>query len=321
MRLSGRFIRFDFLNLPLMPRLLGDISMGLRDRPGPTRDPNVFPEELRRTLIVSESARGVTAPVESAQPRRLAVPAVVTGLLVVAAVLFCVVLSMQQWSGPHLSPLAISLLDIRIVDGALPVIVDGLAFLALIFLLARRLTPRRGLVGAAAMGGGAGIALLVLWIVSSTNALGVQLSTTTSIWVTVTFAAMALAIASFWSARWLRRVGIILCFLVILLTGTIGVNADFGLNPTVGDFVGISTQKTLTLPLATPKPTPSATRWCSRVALSGRTGIDPPGCRRRDPQVRSSCPTPCRISRRGPQASTCLRLRWWITHRRSRWWS
>lgn len=230
--------------------------MDLPDRPVPTRDPDVFPEGLRRELIAREPARDVIVRAEAGPSRRA--HAVGTGLLALVIVVGIAVLSLQQWSGAHLSPLAVAILNIRIVDGVVPVIFDVLAILALIFLLARRLTPRRGLVGAVSMALGAGIAVIVLWIVSSTNALGVQLSTTTSIWVTVTFAAMALAIASFWAAKWMRRIGTAVCLVIFLLTGTIGINADFGLNPTVGDFVGVSTQKTLTLPLATPTPTPSA---------------------------------------------------------------
>ena len=200
---------------------------------------------------------GTTAPASGLRARRL--PAVLTGVVLVLIVLAGVYLSTLRWTQPNMSPVADLLLRTRIVDGAVPLVVVVVAALAMVFLVVRRWTRRRVLVAAAATGGGAIIAVVVLWIVAVTVAFGVQLSLTTSIWVIVTFAATGLAIAGFWSASWLRRLGVAAAIVVFVVTGTVGINADFGLNPTLGAFVGISTQKTIALPVVTPSPSASAT--------------------------------------------------------------
>jgi poly(3-hydroxybutyrate) depolymerase len=213
------------------------------DPPHARRDPH------RREPVIGMGARRAS--------RRL--PAVLTGVVVVVVVLLAGFLGSLQWSGPNASPLAVILLRTRIVDGLVPVVVDVLAVLAVIFLVGRRWSVRRSLGAAAASVAGAVVALVVLGIVAATDAFGVQLSTTTSIWVTVTFSSIGLAVAGLWSTSWLRRLGTATTVIVFVIAGTVGINADFGLNPTLGAFVGVSTQKTITLPAVTPRPTASAT--------------------------------------------------------------
>ena len=184
---------------------------------------------------------------------------VILAVLLALAAAALGVLRSLTWTGSHQSQAAAALLDVRIIGGVLPLVVDALGVLALAFLLVRR--PSRGWViaGASGVGGGAAIAGVVLWGVSATNALGVQLSGPSSAWVVLAFAGSGLAIGSWWGATWLRRLGSAISILLALVVATVGINADFGLDPTVGDLVGISSQRALTLPPVKPIPSPLST--------------------------------------------------------------
>ena len=50
-----------------------------------------------------------------------------------------------------------------------------------------------------------------------------------------------------------------MAILSFVLAGYLGINADFGMDRTVADVVGISTRTTVALPVVTPKPTPTQT--------------------------------------------------------------
>jgi poly(3-hydroxybutyrate) depolymerase len=233
-----------------------------REGDAPVRPHDVFPLTLRTRLASPEQPatperfeRARTAPVDA---RHLAPLFVGLGLVVVviAVTIYGFTLS---WTGDHPSPVALGVLRTTIIGGAAQFAIYGLAALALIFLLARRPTRRRLIVGGASIAGGAIVAGIVLTIVGVTNVLGVSLSATMSAWIVAGFAVTALGIASFWAAKGWRTIGVAFSIVFVLLAGTLGVNADFGLDPTIGALAGVSTLSTVTVPVihATPTPTPT----------------------------------------------------------------
>jgi enterochelin esterase-like enzyme len=118
---------------------------------------------------------------------------------------------------------------------------------------ARLLATAIGLTAGAALGAG------LAWTLSASNAFGVALDLTTTVWATATFAAIGVAVASLWrSAAW-RRLLAVVAIIAFAAAGYVGINADFGLDRTVADVAGISTRTTLTLPVVTPRPTPVPT--------------------------------------------------------------
>jgi enterochelin esterase-like enzyme len=181
-------------------------------------------------------------------------------MLLAAAVLAgLAVLAAQTWTGPHTSPLARTLLRLDIVGGVVPVVAYLLAAAALVVVAAR--TPTRGRVVSAVIGTASG-ALFgggLAWLLSASNAFGVALDATTTAWSVAIFAAVGLAISTFWrSAPW-RKLLAVVAIVSFAAAGYIGINADFGLDRTVADVAGISTRATLTLPRVTAAPSPTPT--------------------------------------------------------------
>ena len=145
------------------------------------------------------------------------------------------------------------LLRLNIVDSPFVGVVYTLGVGALIYLVARRPTLRWVITSAVAVLVGALSSFITLWAVQATEAFGVELSVTTSIWVYVVFCSFCVAIVNLWKSRWWRKVIAAVSIVLFALVGTVGINADFGLDRTVADLVGISTQK----PIKLPKPHPS----------------------------------------------------------------
>ena len=153
-----------------------------------------------------------------------------------------------------------AILRMNIVDSPFVGVVYTLGLGALLFLALRRATRRWIITGTAALLTGSVCAFLVLWFVNTTDQFGVGLGVGTTIWVYAVFSAICLAIANLWRSRPTRKVVASASIVLFLLVGTVGINADFGLDRTVADLVGVSTQKPLKLPVAadpTPAPTPT----------------------------------------------------------------
>ena len=181
-------------------------------------------------------------------------------IVLAALAIFAFTLTTLRWSEPNRSPLALAILNLHIIDGIVPVALNGLAIIAALYLLVRRV-PRSWLAlePVLAIITGAAVGVVVLWIVGLTDAFGVDLSVATSAWAIGLFIALALAVWSIWRSPWPRKLGAVLSIIVFLLTATVGINADFGLDRTVADLAGISTSEVTTLPLLAPIATPSAT--------------------------------------------------------------
>lgn len=150
-----------------------------------------------------------------------------------------------------------ALLNLNIIDGPVVGVVYTLGLGALLFLLARRPSVRWLITAVAALLVGSIGALLTLWISSATDAFGVALSATTSVWVYITFAAVCLAIATLWKSTVLRTVLAALSIVIFIAVGTVAINADFGLDRTVADLAGVSTTAVVKLPPVAP-PTAAA---------------------------------------------------------------
>jgi len=173
-----------------------------------------------------------------------------------------------------------ALLTIEIIDGPLIVVLYILSIVAIIYLLLRRPTARwiaTALVGILA---GAVIGAATVLIVNTLGAFGEPLPVPADIWVIVTFAALALAIVNLWWSRWWRKVIAAVSIVVIALTGTLAVNAYFGLNHTVGALFGIVTGKPIDgfgpVNTATADPTkPLYETWKPPADMpkTGKTGI------------------------------------------------
>jgi poly(3-hydroxybutyrate) depolymerase len=217
-----------------------------------------FPLRLRPTpRVLAWSDPEWTEP---ASPTRLL--SLIVGLALAALVVTgALYLSTLSWVGTDRSPLALSILRTQITGGGNQLLVYLLAAASVVYLLARRPTRRRIVTGAIAIGGGALLGGAVLLWVAVTNAIGVALSVTTSVWAVAGFAGAALGIASLWSNPGWRTIGNVFAVIFILLAGTLGINADFGLDPTIGDLAGVSTLNKITVPdiksTATPEPIPS----------------------------------------------------------------
>ena len=195
-------------------------------------------------------------PRASSRPwKTLVLAAALLAVLLVAAVL----LALQTWTGSHVSPLARAVLRLDLVAGLLPVAVYAVAAIAWVAVIARE--PSRGRVLSTAIGAvvgglfGGGLA----WYLSSSDAFGVALDLTTTTWAVAIFAAVGLALPTFWRSPAWRKLLAVVAIVSFAAAGYIGINADFGLDRTVADVAGVSTENTLSVPVVTPSPTPSAT--------------------------------------------------------------
>ncbi len=256
-----------------------DVRPETRITPEDPRDPLLvtrpYPEENQRHASRHGNAsRRVMGPAVASFVAVAVVAVVAIGVVALAS-------SGNPWTGPHQSPVAVALLNVRIVDGAVPIVVYTLAALAVAFLVARRPKRKQLIASAVWVLGGGLVAVLVLWFVAATDAFGVQLQPATEAWVIASFAAIGLALSALAGSGWRRRVGAVASIPLILLAGVIGVNADFGLDTTVGSLAGISTLKTLVFPVATPLPTATlragGALWAnwqppSTMPTRGRTG-------------------------------------------------
>ncbi|RFA15166.1 hypothetical protein B7R21_03795 [Subtercola boreus] len=161
------------------------------------------------------------------------------------------------------------LLGLNIVNAPLIITLSVISIGLVVFLLVRAPTTRWVLTASlGAVGGALAGTVTILVAVNLLDLFGTRLSPIVEIWIVLTFTAVALAIVNLWRSRWRRKVVALVAVLVFVLTGTLGVNAAFGLNKTVAAFLGVTNEKPLDLGgrTATPTPqpddgTPLYTRW------------------------------------------------------------
>ena len=148
------------------------------------------------------------------------------------------------------------LFDLRLETGPFPIIVYALAAAILVVLATRRPVRRWlpiQLLGALA---GAGIGLMLAWLVSDVwNSFGVALTLITRMWFALGVGGIGFAIAGLWRARAWRVVVGCASVIVFAFAGAIGVNVDVAEFPTLGSALGVNAIHKLTLPVAQPTPT------------------------------------------------------------------
>lgn len=77
---------------------------------------------------------------------------------------------------------------------------------------------------------------------------GVDLPFMVGVWAAATFAGIGLAIASLWDAKPWRKIVAGISILAYLLAGATGINAFYGLNPTLGSVFGVVEEEHISLP-------------------------------------------------------------------------
>ncbi len=141
-----------------------------------------------------------------------------------------------------------TLLSVRIIGGPFPVVVWALAAILLVLLLVRRPTPRWLLTAVIGILSGAVVALAIYLPLTLSHALGAALPLEVLLWLMATLAAVGLAIASLWGARWWRRVIAVIAIPVFATAGGLGINAFYGIDHTVADLFGIVVSNPVDLP-------------------------------------------------------------------------
>lgn len=169
------------------------------------------------------------------------------------------------------------ILGLNIIDGTVLVIFCVLSLLALAFLVIRRsrrggsrLSTRRQtrpssrrrwlitvLIAAVA---GAMIAVVTIVLTESVfNVFGLPLDDDTHLWVIGCFAGIAVALVNLPRAGWGRRAVAVLAIALFVSTATLGINAGYGMNATLAQFLNITVSHPITIarPVATPTTLPS----------------------------------------------------------------
>jgi len=116
------------------------------------------------------------------------------------------------------------------------------------FLLIRRGVHRWPIWAGLAMIVGAGAAVAFALYARHTNLFGMPLPRPAIAWGAAGLAAIGLAAANLGRASWRRRTVALLAIPVFLITAALGINAYYGLTPTVASFFHIQINRPITLP-------------------------------------------------------------------------
>ncbi|MFF2051082.1 alpha/beta hydrolase [Leifsonia sp. NPDC058194] len=153
-------------------------------------------------------------------------------------------------------------LSLDVLSGPLPVVLYGCAAAILVALLVRRPTKRWLLRAALALVVGLAAAVAV-WLVCIRwlNLFGESLGAGNYLWVAAAFCGVALCVVSIARRpRW-RTIVAIVGIPVFLLSATLGINANYGLNRTLGGLLAITVPK----PVALAPPTSADLRYDSTL--------------------------------------------------------
>lgn len=164
-----------------------------------------------------------------------------------------------------------SLLALPIIDGPVPWILLALSAVLVLVLLLRRVTVRQGIGTVIAVAAGALFAGAIFVFANVSNSFGTTLPDFV-LWISAAaFGAVGLAVANLWGSRWWRKAVALVSILVFATTGVVAVNAQYGLNPTLGSLFGIVPEGDIDLPLTDPSsaPAPDKPLYETWVAPSG----------------------------------------------------
>jgi poly(3-hydroxybutyrate) depolymerase len=145
---------------------------------------------------------------------------------------------------------------IEIIDGPLVYVFLALGAAALVYLLVRPPTVRWALTALIGILAGAVLGAGLVLITDALGSFGPALPLPAAFLVIGTFAALGLAVVNLWRARWWRILTAALSIVAFLITGTIAVNAYYGINRTLGSLFGVSAGAAIDIP--TPPPTTTA---------------------------------------------------------------
>ena len=151
-----------------------------------------------------------------------------------------------------------SLLEANIIDGPLILSAFVLSAAAVIYLLWRKPTRRWVLTAGGALLSGLALAVLIWFLtVRVWNLFGIPLSGTDYAWLVVVCSGVILALVSLVRSSRRRKLIAVASIVLFLVTGALGVNADFGINRTVAALIGVTVEKPLQLaPTSAPTSTP-----------------------------------------------------------------
>jgi poly(3-hydroxybutyrate) depolymerase len=132
----------------------------------------------------------------------------------------------------------------------------------------------------AGVAGGALAGALTLVICEAVlNVFGLPLEAGTRAWVIAGFAGTGLAAVNLRRSPWWRKAAAVLAGLLFIATAALGINAGYGLNPTLGTMLGMSHARPLALPGLNPRPrqenwTPLWQSWKppARMPATGQSG-------------------------------------------------
>ncbi|RLP76162.1 esterase [Mycetocola tolaasinivorans] len=172
------------------------------------------------------------------------------------------------------------MLDVNIVSGPVVITIYVIAAAFLLYLLIRpwsRWWLRTALLTIAIS---AALAIATLLVVErGLKLIDAPLGADSHAWVVATFVGVGLAVVNLFRSRWWRKVLAVLGIVSFALAATVGINAAFGINPTVGAFLHIVESKPISVakPTATPSDAPTGPLYQSwkppaDMPALGRTG-------------------------------------------------
>jgi pimeloyl-ACP methyl ester carboxylesterase len=140
------------------------------------------------------------------------------------------------------------LLDLQIIGGVVPWVLTLISAALLIALLVRRPTKGWVIGSAIAIVVGVAVAVGVFTWANVTGYFEIQLPDAVLGWTAAAFAGIGLALVCIWRGRWWQRTIAVGAVVAFALTGTVQVNAAFGIDPTVADMLGITVSNPIALP-------------------------------------------------------------------------
>jgi enterochelin esterase-like enzyme len=167
-----------------------------------------------------------------------------------------------------------SFLTLNIIDGNVVAAFAIASAVAAVYLVIRRVPreiplghrvprahPVRRWASTVAIGAGSGAALGIVILVLTEavfNVFGIPLDADTRAWVIGAFAGAGVAVVNLGRERWWRRAIAACSIALFIATATLGINANYGLNPTPASLLGIPEGQPIALPKAAPSQAPVA---------------------------------------------------------------
>ncbi|MDJ0355589.1 alpha/beta hydrolase-fold protein [Paenarthrobacter sp. PH39-S1] len=187
------------------------------------------------------------------------------------------------------------LLNLNIVQGPLLFAFYAASLLAVLYLLVRSvvlppaLRPSKGgpvqrslpklprprawlITVTVAVVGGAVIGAVTLYVCEKVlDVFGIPLDPDTRVWVVAAFAGVALALVNLWRSRWWRKTVAVVAVALFITTATLGINAGYGLNSTLGSLLNLNPVHHLALPKLSPalQQSSAAALWQNWTAPAG----------------------------------------------------